>query len=1378
MKTDPPLNSGSQSRDSMIIIAAMVAALAVFSLDVSVELGVAGAVPYIVVIWVAFLSRSRSVIWGAAIAASVLTVVGFMLSPEGGEVGKVLANRAIALFTIWLTAAFCVNLTGRTSQPSGPESVATVSSRIEGYFRQRTVAVLIGVFAIGFAAVIWQQMRLQQRLVESSATAEAQRYSEVLAVFRTLYTRDVVETVRNYNIEVTHDFDSPAKRGKAIPLPATLSMKIGNEISHSESGGGTRLYSRYPFPYPGRNGLDDAFAKAAWTALNDDPDTPFTSFEEVDGKPLLRYAIADRMRASCVECHNSHPDSPKRDWKDGDVRGVIEVSLPLDVAAAQTRDNLQESVLFLGVMGLAGVVLLGLVIGRIQQSARDQSRLAGIVESTDDAIIGNTLDGIVTFWNRAAERLYGYAADEIIGQSITLIVPEDRPDEVAGILAKLRNGELVHHFETVRVAKNGTRLDVSLTISPIKDGAGHPVAASTIARDISERKRLEELQQESLKQRQAELDFAYARAGGAAVSDNAQSAIVRETGDDLAGIESFDDALNLWAQQARTIVGAHQSAVSYIPRGKFGEGKHALSFSEKYDKYRTYDVLPTGEGIWKLVAGQNLSFCLTDAQLKSHPAWKNFSDLRDDRGLEHPPMRGWLAVPVLSTDLDFVGVLQLTDKYEGEFTDDDLQRLSRLAQLMAPAFSLQFANEELQFRGKELVENAEQLELQRQTAVTLAEQLKKADKAKNEFLANMSHEIRTPMNAVMGLTELVLGSELDDIQRDYLTTVMDSAESLLAVINDILDFSKIEAGMLKFEEVEFQLYDTVGDTVRTHALRAQRKDLELVCFIDPAIPGFLKGDPGRLRQVLMNLIGNAIKFTESGEVVVRVAQTANENGQLMLNFSVSDTGIGIAQDKLESIFDAFVQADTSTTREFGGTGLGLAICHKLVSLMGGRIEVDSEPGQGSTFHFTAGFGVSETQSRPSTIPEELKGTRVLVVDDNETNRTILEQILLAKEMVPVTAPSALDGFTLLQDSLCDGQPFRLLISDVHMPKVDGFEFIEMIRADASLSALDIILLTSAGQQGDQQRCEDLRIDAHLTKPVKQSELYNIVLRVLGFDALDDGWLSMVDSRPTEQPALRILLVEDSIANQKVALAMLSRAGHTTVVANHGKEALAILAEQEFDVVLMDVQMPIMDGLETTAAIRAGETGIHDHHQPIVAMTAHAMTGDRERCLAAGMDGYVSKPVHQAPLFEAIAAAIGFEATETSTSRLATSSGILPSAPSPKLVDWTGPLSQLSGDHAVLKDITESYLSETTENLSRLPAAIAAGDASESQRLAHTVKGAMRFFRAEAAQRHGQKLEDLAASGDLTAANQTFEKLKQEVELVLATLQRFIDCGEM
>ena len=594
------------------------------------------------------------------------------------------------------------------------------------------------------------------------------------------------------------------------------------------------------------------------------------------------------MRASCVECHNSHLDSPKTDWKIGDVRGVLEVSLPLDIAAAQAQENLRASFIFLRVMGLAGVIALGMVIGRIQQAGRVQSQLVAIVESSNDAIIGKTLDGIVTTWNGGAEQLYGYPAEEIVGQPISMLVPEDRLEEAADILKRLINGDSVHYVETVRVHRDGTRIDVALTISPIHDDAGHVTGASTIARDISDRKRadqelrkqeslvrslldstgegiygldldsnctwanpacvrllrydsldeflglnmhelihhtrpdgsaypnhdchiyrafheardahiddevfwrkdgssfgaeywsypihadgeavgsvltftditerrrLEALQQRLTDQSQAELDFAYATTAGA--TDGARSAIVRETGDELAGFDSFEEALDVWARQARNLIGAHQSAVSYFPRGKIAEGKHAISLSDKYEKYRTYDVLPSGEGIWNVVIKDKLSFCLTDEELKSHPAWKNFSDLKDDRGLEHPPMRGWLAVPLLGRDQKFVGFLQLTDKYDGDFTLQDLERLTRLGRLMTPAFSLQFANEEMQLRSEELAEKARQLEEQRQTAVTLAEQLKKADKAKNEFLANMSHEIRTPMNAVMGLTELVRGS--------------------------------------------------------------------------------------------------------------------------------------------------------------------------------------------------------------------------------------------------------------------------------------------------------------------------------------------------------------------------------------------------------------------------------------------------------------------------------------------------------------------------------------------------------------------------------------------------------------------------------------------
>jgi len=899
----------------------------------------------------------------------------------------------------------------------------------------------------------------------------------------------------------------------------------------------------------------------------------------------------------------------------------------------------------------------------LRRRAVEMSQLSAIVDATDDAVIGKRLDGTIISWNCGAERLYGYTAKEIIGQPITRIVPPDRQDEVRRLLDQLCLGQSVERIETVRIHKDGTTLDVGLSLSPVRDRNGNIVAAATIARSIAEHKRIEQLQKQLLEQSRAELEFAYASAGSIDIDDE-QSDVINVTSSEQSHSERFDQAMSLWARQARKIIGAHQSAVSFIPQGNFTEGRHAVSMSERYDKYNSYNVPPSGDGIWALVAREKLSFCLTDEELKQHSAFKSFSDMRDERGLEHPPLRGWLAVPVLGHDREFIGVVQLSDKYSGDFTENDLQRLARLAQLLAPAISLHVANEEMQLRGVELAEKNAELELQRQNAVTLAEELRIADRTKNEFLANMSHEMRTPMNAVIGLTESVLQSHLNDVQRDYLKTVMDSAESLLSVINDILDFSKIEAGMIHFEQIDFQLQDIVGDTVRAQTLRAESKGLELACFVDPAIPETLVGDPGRLRQILTNLVGNAIKFTRSGEVVVRVEQESLQDGHLRLKFTVRDTGIGIANDKLESIFLPFEQADMSITREFGGTGLGLAICQRLVLAMGDGLEVDSELGRGSTFRFTAGFKVSQKAKPPASIPPELRGLRVLVVDDNATNRTL----------------------------------------------------------------------------GMQQRQEG-------------------------------GWLAVQEKQSSDLSSLRILLVEDSLVNQKVAMALMAKSGHTIVVANNGQEALDILATEKFDLILMDVQMPVLDGMQTTAAIRTSELGT-DQHQPIIAITAHAMSGDRERCLAVGMDEYVSKPVHKEVLDRTIAHVLGLPQPVTISTP--TDMG----APSPQsLVDWNAALSQLGGDLPGLTEITESYMEEVFLNLPRLREAITAGNARESKRLAHTVKGAMRFFHSEAAMQAGQELENLAGTGDLSSALELFERFKSEVERVLPVLRRFIDTGE-
>jgi len=1094
-----------------------------------------------------------------------------------------------------------------------------------------------------------------------------------------------------------------------------------------------------------------------------------------------------------------------------------------------TADNAAFARL-LALGGTAGAVLLALLLGFIyvllrradasilaQQNALQESedRMRAITDSAQDAILMMDPAGKVSYWNPAAERLFGYQSTEAIGQDLhALIVPpryHPAHDAAFPLFQKTGHGAaLGKTLDLEACRKDGQEISVQLSLSPLHlNGGWHAVG---ILGDITERKRIEAERTEALDRLQkiasrvpgVVYQFRLRPDGTACLpyaSDGLRE-IYRVSPQDVLEDASVAFGRHHPDDHESIVVAIQKSAQDLTPWSQ----EYRVKFDDGTVRWLSSNALPQreadGSTLWHgfitdVTARQQAAEALREiqerfAQLAEHSAtvaWevdahglftyvsrvseavlgyrpdelvgqKHFFDLHPESGREafktaalavferKEPFHGlvnaaqtkdgrqvWLStngIPLLNDD----GTLQ---GYRGSDTDITARQQAEDA----------------------LLESNLQLETATLRANEMALCAEMASIAKSSFLANMSHEIRTPMNGVIGMTGLLLDTELNDEQRRYAEVVRASGESLLSLINDILDFSKIEAKKLDLEILDFDLSSLLDDFATMLAVRAHEKGLELLCAAHPATPTLLRGDPGRLRQILTNLTNNAIKFTPAGEVVVRASLVEETDSAVLLRFAVRDTGIGIPRDKIGLLFDAFSQVDASTTRQYGGTGLGLSISKQLVELMGGEVGVVSEEGRGSEFWFTARLGKQPAGAQArSILPADLHGVRVLVVDDNATGREILTVRLAAWGLRPSEAPDGPAALLALERALDEHDPFRLAVVDMQMPGMDGETLGRTVKADARLADLRMVMLTSLGTRGDARHFQEIGFAAYATKPIRHQELGAVLSLALTQPTEPATTPRPIATRHSARETLdrfagrkaRLLLAEDNITNQQVALGLLKKLGLRADAVANGAEAVKALEIIPYDLVLMDVMMPVLDGLEATIIIRDPQSAVLNHQLPIIAMTAHALQGDREKCLEVGMNDYVTKPVSLMLLAEALEKWLP-EATNA-----------VPTAePEVPVFDRAGMLARLMDDGDLARLVTEGFLADLPRQIEALRGYLEAQDAPSVERQAHTIKGASANVGGERLCAVAFELEIAAKAGDLTTARARLTELQSEFD---------------
>ena len=1129
------------------------------------------------------------------------------------------------------------------------------------------------------------------------ATLEAKNIAQQYSLLRRYYTKNIVGKLKdNDHISVSSDYKN---KKNSIPLPATMIHEL-SELSKS-TGLQIKLYSAFPFPERANRVLD-TFQQQAWQQLNLKPDEPYVTTQTIGDLHMVRVAIADTLtEQACVDCHNSHPLTPKVGWKLGDVRGILEVIVPIDQQLTWLKSgSYQLSLIFI----LTFFVIFYFLLNILNKESRNKvSDVLIPLKNQKIALNSHSLvsmadkEGTITYINDKFSKISGYSEVELIGKKHSLLNSNNQPKSYWHNMHQTVLAGNIWHDEVRNRAKDGQYYWVDTTVVPNYDDNKKINGFTSIRTDITQQK--QNLANLALAKQQAE-------AAKFALDQHSLVSVA-----DLAG------------------------NITYV--------------NDKFSKISGYSETE--------LIGKKHSMLNSNNQPKSY--WHNMHQTVLAGNIWHDEVRNrakdgqyyWVDTTIVPNYDDNKKVSGFTS-----IRTDITQQKQNLT-------NLALAKQQAEKDAADLLVAKVQAEV--------------ASVSKADFLANMSHEIRTPMNGVIGMTNLLLDSELDQEQHKLASTVKSSAGSLLNIINDILDFSKIDADKLDLELIPFNLGKMVEDIGTTMIFQSQQKGLQLICPANPVIQQWVKADPGRIRQILTNLIGNAIKFTEQGEVAVYVQLVEQTAEQKLFRFEIKDTGIGINKLQQQQLFDQFSQADNSTTRKYGGTGLGLSICKSLTELMDGEIGIDSEIGQGATFWFTLPLLRAEETDEVAIYHTDIKNEKVLIVDDNETNLELMHQLHKIWNIPHTLVNSAKAALAELTQALQEKSPYSMAILDMHMPEMDGLQLCQQMQKDPQLAQTKLIMASSQAQRGDALKMKAAGFQGYITKPIQQSELLDVLSMVSGLKESKPGLVTRHTTKKRVQFKAHILVVEDNTTNQLVIQGLLSTLGITVDLANNGQEAIAALQSfNTHDLVFMDCQMPVLDGYQATAKIRAEKTGIINSTIPIIAMTANAMAGDEQKCLDSGMDDYLSKPIEPEKVIATLKKWLPNKSNaENKPAIVEGGSVVTPDNTSNDIIvfDYDDMAKRLMSDPQLMKSVAEIFYQDIIEQIDELKVSVKENNVTQAAAIMHQIKGASANVGGKALSALALEMELAGKAGNIDAIQTNITQLEHSFNALNLAMEQEI-----